>query len=329
MDSRPRALSADELKSMLQNAANGGVAAANDFFNGFPFVRKLHDDHNYSAALREGMQTLAHCQSVDAQAYQAVHKGTPFYWLGTAAFLSYDYQTAVFFFDAAASEDLRAGHDPTERGTPALLFIQLDAGPQEQAARGLVEEAQRLCEHLIQEYNQMAGAASLNLDDLRESLLRPAVSEGHPHWRSLATAFTSFLLEYGHRVALLRIRHADGTAEPFFLHLWKGCVLFESLLKANPQGCTGHTLGPLLHGLSSQLGTGGSINIGGTTLPAVVTGLADADTTVDTAVAFTGRLRNTLGHDLSWQVALSPSEYHRLFQMVATSCLHAIACLYR
>jgi hypothetical protein len=329
MDSEPRTVSGDELKSMLQEAADGDVRAANHFFNRFRYVRELQENHNYSAALRQGMELLATCQALDAQAYEAVHKGTPFYWLGTAAFLSYDYQTAVFFFDAAVSEDLRAGSDPERRGSPALFFVQLDAKPQKQAARRLVESAHQLCHRLIQEYNQMPGAVSLTVDDVRKHFLRPAVSKGHQRWRSLATAFISFLLENGHRSTLLSLRHADGTAEPFFLHLLKGCVLFESLLKANPQGYKGNTLRDVLRSLSAELGIPSNIDLGARSLQTVIDDLPNARNTIEDAILFTGKLRNQLAHDLGWHVAPSPSEYHAFFRMGATSCLHAIACLYR
>jgi hypothetical protein len=63
-------------------------------------------ERNYSAALDQGINLLATCKQIDADAYRRIHKGTPFYWLGTAAFLVHDYQTATFLFDAAVSEDI-------------------------------------------------------------------------------------------------------------------------------------------------------------------------------------------------------------------------------
>jgi hypothetical protein len=46
-------------------------------------------------------------------------------------------------------------------------------------------------------------------------------------------------------------------------------------------------------------------------------------------VELTGKIRNTLGHNLGWDVQINKLEYHHLFRIVAASCLHAIACLYR
>jgi len=42
-------------------------------------------------------------------------------------------------------------------------------------------------------------------------------------------------IEWDYRSTLIELRPGDGTAEPFFIHLFRGCVLFESLLKANPK----------------------------------------------------------------------------------------------
>jgi hypothetical protein len=56
-------------------------------------------------------------------------RGTDFYFLGIAAFASHDYQTATFFFDAAASE-AGAGMDVVGRGQrPTEIRCAFTAGP--------------------------------------------------------------------------------------------------------------------------------------------------------------------------------------------------------
>ena len=130
----------------------------------------------------------------------------------------------------------------------------------------------------------------------------------------------------------------QGTSEPFFLHLFKGCVLFESLLKENrtrlwnPPNPARNTLGAAiiefhdLLNINRALGT----QIGANNLSDVVSSLntTGGNEPVDIAIQFTGKLRNTIGHNLGWNISINKLEYQRLFQMVASSCLHAIACLY-
>jgi len=231
---------------------------------------------------------------------------------------------------------LRAGADPETNSTPALHFIQIEGEQPNQAARGLVKVAQARVEDVINEYNNIPGrprdVPDLTIADLRALFLRPAVSPGREGWRSLATAFISFFLEWDYRNTLLDLRVGSGTAEPFFIHLFKGCVLFESLMKANPNHqipANARTLGQVLQSFHSHLGIPHNIRTGSADFPTILLNLQSADGTVQTAVEFTGRIRNSIGHNLGWEVNLDKIQYHRLFRMVAVSCLHAIACLYR
>src|SRR5579864_5253419 len=105
----------------IPTTSKGGDA----FFGQFLYIQELAAG-NYSSALNHGLQLLTECQRLAPEAYGNIHKGTPYYWLGVAAFLVHDYQTAVFFFDAGTSEDLRFGADPIVNSTPGLRFIQIE-----------------------------------------------------------------------------------------------------------------------------------------------------------------------------------------------------------
>jgi len=326
-------LTDDDLRNLLTRAAND-PKAANDLFGRFAYVSELVGGH-YSAAFDHGFALLHHCREVAPDAYAKIHKGTPFYWLGTAAFLKHDYETAAFFYDAAASEDLKIRADPITNSTPALRFIQIEGDQPEQAARSLVEATQKRVELAIHKYNSLLGRPAavpqLQLSEVRECFLRRAVSPGGEHLRTLATAFISFLLEWDYMSALTTLRTSEGTTEPFFIHLFKGCLLFESLLKANPKKTpTSSTLGRVLQELHSDLGIAKNIKIGnGIDFPTILASLPSADESITTAVEYAGKIRNTVGHNLGWKASLDASAYDSLAARVACSCLHAIACLYR
>ncbi|MGA9042904.1 MAG: hypothetical protein WB421_20415 [Terriglobales bacterium] len=326
------AITGEELRNqLLQVVSDPG--AANAFFGRFPYVGELIAG-NYSASFDHGFNLLRLCQSVAPEEYERVHKGTPFYWLGTAAFLKHDFETAVFFYDAAVSEDLRINANPDTNSTPSLRFIQVEADQPEQAARALVQETQRRLELAIENYNLLSGrpvgVAPLQLAEIRRCFLRRAVSPGGEGQRTLATAFISFLLEWDYLSALTMLRPAEGTTEPFFIHLFKGCLLFESLLKANPKKTpSGKSLGEVLQSLSSDLGTPHDINIGGIDFPAILASLPNAVDSIPIAVAYAGKVRNTVGHNLGWKAHLDTRSYDSLAAKVAAACLHAIACLYR
>jgi hypothetical protein len=116
-------------------------------------------------------------------------------------------------------------------------------------------------------------------------------------------------------------------------------LLFESLLKENPSPDPwkptkeqNNNLGQLLQKYSTALGSkenlGEKISVGGN-LPAILTDLETANNSIFTAIKLTARLRNTVGHNLGWEDGLTKIQYQKLFMMVASSCLHVVACLYQ
>jgi len=165
---------------------------------------------------------------------------------------------------------------------------------------------------------------------VRDRFLHPALTQSHEPWRSLATTLITFTLEVEYLGNSLDLRVGTGTSEPFYLNLFKGCVLFESLLKANPRNTpTQQTLGQVLRHLAADLGLTVTPNIGNTDFPTIVSDVASANNDIATSIEFTGRVRNTVGHNLGWNATFDRSQYDKLAGMVASACLHAINCLYR
>ncbi len=129
------------------------------------FFGKLHPylstllGGNPVGAFNEGLAFLDEIRKCDDAAYRSQHKGNPFYWLGIAAFLAHDYETAVFFFDGAVSEDIRAGSDPRNSKTPALKFAYVKGKTKQHAAKPLVRALQATIERELAAYNARAGRA--------------------------------------------------------------------------------------------------------------------------------------------------------------------------
>lgn len=331
-------LTESELREALVENAHRKDDESRRWFSRFKFA---HDaiNGNPAGALYQGLDLLNKCRALDESAYAKIHKGGAFYWLGIASFLVNEYEMATFFFDAAVSEDIRWGDDPKSTApTPSMLFMRMDGEQPNQAARELVRFAQARIESLIADYNALEGNKTNNMtiQFLREHLFIPSVLKEHERWRSLASTFLSFFLEWDYRNMLFDIRVTLGTFEPFYVHLFKGCLLFESLLKENPTDPWNppspreNTLGKTLEKYSAKLGCGVNLgqNISGPDLATVLSDLKSADNSILTAIRFTARLRNTLGHNLGWNTGLTKGEYFRLFQMVAASCIHVVANLY-
>jgi hypothetical protein len=328
-------LTTEELQYAFLKAAGGSNSDADNFFDKFKYKFDLFMG-NPVAALQQGLDLLNRCHSIDEKAYTRIHKGTPYYWLGVASYLAQEFEFATFFFDAAVGEDLRAGANPINNPPPSIRFILIDEEPTDQAARTLVQHTRARVEELINNYNsrpgRLSGSKPLTMVDIRKRFLLPSISIGKENLRSSATTFISFNIEWDYRNLLLDIIPLHGTAEPFFLHLFKGCLLFESLLKCNPVKQLPEnmmTLGPTLQFLHKELNIPSTLDIGNIDFPTIVNGLAQSGDSIQTAIQYTGQLRNTLGHNLGWVVSLNKLQYSQLFRMVSSSCFHVISCLYQ
>jgi hypothetical protein len=273
-------------------------------------------------------------QQTDPSEYEKLHKGTPFYYLGMAAFLSHDYQSATFFFDAAASEDFNVADSDQQ---PAHLFLCLDADNPRQAARQIVERLVHKLEQTLGDYNERHDDAPLLVSEVRKYFLRPQmVKDAGKERRTLVTTFISFLAEWDHRLRMIEISGA-GSMEPFFTHLFRGCLLFESLLKWEPTGTVDKkaTLGVLLNQtpwLTGCMNIRSDLPTSCYDFDALLQSIRSKTTSIpdiETAIEFTAKTRNTLGHSLVWAVQLLDREtYDLLARNIATSCLHAISTLY-
>ncbi len=308
----------------------------NAFFNSFGLGELLAAKY-YSNCIFRGMKLLQKCKSLEPQVYSQIHKGTPYYWMGIGAFLMYDFERAVFFIDAAVSEDKRRGDDLDAGPSPAMLFLTINPDIEHQAALNLVLATQTRVNDCVGFYNEKPDEFiqrnPFNIGILRNVFLKPAIRRGPDGWRSLSSALISFLLEMDNIGGLFEVRECMGTYEPMFLHLFKGCVLFESLINCNPfidvNKYHGRGLGALLQGVQKQLGIPNDIKSKSADLQGVVDAVPGFGLPISSSIEFTARLRNSIGQNIGQPINMTHKQYYMLFINVALSCLHAISCLYR
>jgi hypothetical protein len=249
-----------------------------------------------------------------------------------------DYQTAIYFFDAAVTEDINAGADPIDNPTPATHFLMLEGEEDYQVAKELTKCAQKKVERGLEHYHSKItknpGVSSLILNDLRKDFIYYALtSKDKPGLRTLVTSFITYCIEWDFRNEHFEYEVKKGTSEPFFLHLFRGCILFESLLKLNPLiSPRSKTLGKILQ--EEQITSKLEIKPiksqrGGFVLEDIFDKLGQYDNSIDQAIQISYMARNTLGHSLGWNANVSQSQYRKLYFIIAASCLHVIACLWR
>jgi hypothetical protein len=247
--------------------------------------------------------------------------------LGYAAFASHDYPSASLYFDASVAADLsyhRGNHN-----TSALRFMQLLTTQDEPLlARDIIAAMIVSTEKLLNDYNSRPGAQPITLDELRTRFLHKISTTGAAPERTLVTALLSFVAEWPYRAKQIELVEA-GSREPFFLHILRGCVLFESLLKSAPGTPTLKTLGRALHHHAPVLGINPANidtsesdfnNVPGSLRPVMM---------IEDAINTCAKSRNTVGHNLVWSTTdLTPHNYDLLVKNIAASCLHAISKLY-
>jgi hypothetical protein len=327
----------------MDDAAIRKSIREDNFFHHSPHLYLSHGTtslDNPSAVVRDGINFLHRCKALEPVEFERRYKGTPFYWIGCAAFLANDFETAAFLFDAAASEDMREvreGVHPEGRITPALRFLRAEGDQPDQAAQALTQHLQRQLQAAIDDYNNRPGRSHipLKLSDIQTVFLQHTPQQD----TTLLTAFISFFLEWHHRSELAELGIQAGSAEPFILHLFKGCVLFESLLRTKVAKPTGDTLGLLLQSLardlgilstsSARMGQIGVVKARNTDFLTVVSLAQSNGRSIATAIALTELTRNKLGHRLDWKICFDRATFDTLAGCVATSLLHTIACLYR
>lgn len=313
-------------------AAFKSSQAGDNFFNKYNFVSLLQSG-NYSELIRQTIEFLKELKGTDQKAYFSIHKGTPFYWMGVAALLSNDYVSATHFLDAALSEDFRTKESSDVLKSPALFFALLDDSFPNQAARNIVSVLKQRILNVVRNYNlHMQKSQYLSFDTIRDKLFRETLSYPNHPWRNLHTSFIAFFGEYYYQKSIIELRDIKGSSSFYFSHLFRGCLIFESLLKENKK----HILKPEINTLNKALKelknnlqiSNENTRIGNTTLPKVLDEVDSCQLTVQKCIELTGKLRNTIGHNLVWGKGLNETQYEKLFMAVAFSCLHAINLLY-
>jgi hypothetical protein len=285
-------------------------------------------------------RTLTILRNSDERRYEALHKGTPFYFLGIASYLGQDFERALFYMDCALDQDCLR-HGPRWYRIPSGMFVRLDDGPETQAGRVLVCDARNLFESCG---NTIAadGGTRLSLDGYRARLVNYAIQQ-EPELRSVVTAFLSFLLEIVPRLKQLALAPVGaGTGEPFFLHLFKGAVLFETLLRASSAGRSvvssnpGATLKNLLKSPAVFQGLmlngppqGFSVHTFADVLSKIQADAASGPKFNDRAIQATWALRNATGHNLAWPMRPAIDVYKQSFILVLGSIMLAINNLYQ
>lgn len=271
----------------------------------------------------------------DTNKYQTAHKGTPFYFISWLAFTVKDFEKAIFYMDAAVGEDIRkcSNTDPDAwKQAPGARFLFLDPNPPGPIAKAITAQLTKQFEEQINKFNQDLGT-NLTLDQFRENFVTPNLN--NPSYRSIISGLYVYVSEYAERTYQLRLRsNTGGSIEPFIVHLFKGGLIFESLLKSQYGGSGRSTLGLYL----GQQAAKNDLEIGqnqtplysrdqprpdGYTLPLIISFLPQwrTENIKEKIIAVAYAVRNTTGHDLSWPVSFDEVTYQEIYESIFDAIL--------
>lgn len=267
----------------------------------------------------------------DAAKFSLIHKGTPYYFLAWTAFEIRNFSKAVFYMDLALGEDIRKstalGKSQSDVAREALnnpggnLWKFIPEGP---AAR-VIQQLKQLITRELQNYKNRT-SEEIKLDEFVEKFVIENIVQEVKN-RSLISSLYSYITEADDLYETLKIRSQNlSSIEPLLNNLFKGGLIFESLLKvvADQKAWTISTRGgsgrrPTTLGEFSRcndfltlfgLASGDFV----TSAPDLQTTLTNAnDDTLKTSFSTTAQLRNTAGHDLRRDdIFQNPDDYTRL-----------------
>jgi hypothetical protein len=313
------------------------------YWNQYPFKELLRRSRFHE--LREYvLEVLSEVKKICPTKYKEIHKGNPFYWLGMTSYLLRNYQSATFFMTAAVKEDLEIFDD-----SPSKDFIQLKGSSERQAAKKLVEEAESILENYTNLYNGLPQIknklfSEIKVADIRISFLEKATNKKIKKYHSEASAFISFFLEHGTLSTQLSIVDNPLSKDIFLLHLLKGCILLESLLKAITKFSSSEIYPTTKNGKKKEkkftlidyynknrkvLGIKNGLPTSANSLKDVFDLIPIQKNEFNNIFSFVGKIRNTISHFIGWDTSITTQIYDEAFELITLSCIHVINSLYR
>jgi len=162
-----------------------------------------------------------------------------------------------------------------------------------------------------------------DIQDLRDVFIKHILNhKDDVGLRTLLTAFITFVVEWDFRNEHFDLGVQKGTAEPVFMHLFRGCVLFESLLKRNPSPKPKHDdqkreLGKLINYYKSEM----NLQLLGDftkktkikSLDELLSEMKKRNKDIEDSILVSYWLRNVLGHSLAWNVSIEQDSYRELY----------------
>jgi hypothetical protein len=262
-------------------------------------------------------------QERNNQKYDQIHKGTPFFFLSWLAFDLRNYEKALYYLDAAISEDIRnVKADWINR--PAADLLKLSTGPH--VAERVIRNIRELLTRQLDRFNSVSALGSFNLESFINKFVTNFMQNSST--RTIISSFYVFLLEDTERLVELRLKSTEGgSIGPIISHLFSGGLIFESLLKNlypnKDNGAPVKTLVDVFCTNTFQADFGKGFQTSAISLQEILNGIVD--NSMLTAFSTTAKVRNTTGHNLVWDNIFDSMEnYKTIMNQIVNALLFVI-----
>jgi len=256
--------------------------------------------------------------------YDHIHKGTPFFFLSWLAFDLHNFEKALYYLDAAISEDVKNAGTGW-KNLPGAKILKLSTEPYHVASR-VIQEIRKLLNNQLDRFNCISGFPGITFDSFLEKFVVHLMED--PDTRTILSALYVFLLEVPERSTELYLKSTQGSSlGPIIKHLFSGGLIFESLLKhiypTKDNGDPIKTLGNVFHTNTFRADFGLEIQTSADSLQNILSSINDDS--LFTAFCTASKLRNTTGHNLIWDnIFQTPLNYEKLVNQILNALFYLI-----
>lgn len=299
------------------------IADGDNFFATFGPGNIIEGKNKPHERFNDYEELLRLLQQRNRPKYEQIHKGTPFFFLSWLAFDLRNYEKALYYLDAAISEDVK-NSGGNWINLPGAQFLKLNG--EQHVAERIIVIIKGILEDEIERFNIISGLPPITLSDFIDKFVTVLIQD--PQTRTIVSAFYIFLLEKIEREVELNLRSTEGSSiGPIISHLFSGGLIFESLLKkiypTKDDGSPVKVLGHIFNTTVFKNEFTQGIQTFAESLIEIVNAIND-DLLI-TAFTTTAKLRNTTGHNLVWDNIFDNSiNFRKLYQQIVNALLYVI-----
>jgi hypothetical protein len=304
------------------------LKSGDDFFSKFGPGNVIQTTDKPFERFSDYEELLCFLEKDNTVKYKQIHKGTPFYFLAWTALDMRNYEKALFYMDAAISEDIINQQKVPWINCSAGSFVTLNLGNTQSAPR-VGQELKQVVVNQFTKFNAISGRPEINLNVFVSKFVTVLVADAPK--RSIVTSLYTFILEFEDRFREIQLRSkGGGSIEPFLTHLFKGGLIFESLLKhlypVKDDNKPAKTLGDIFQIEAFKRDFFDDVKSSAISLEDI---LKEIKHGFKSAFDTTSRIRNTTGHNLVWNdIFNEPKNYELLFEQEMKAILYIISLKY-